>query len=52
MTLSYIFIVLGAGLLFGIVVLLLLDRLVLSRVSSLSSQVHDIGRQTEPFPGG
>ena len=48
MTLSYIFIVLGAGLLFGIVVLLLLDRLVLSRVSSLSSQVHDIGRQTEP----
>jgi PAS domain S-box-containing protein len=45
-TIQYVFIVLGAGLLFGIVVLLLLDRLVLSRVSSLSRQVYDIGRET------
>jgi PAS domain S-box-containing protein len=45
-TLQFILIVLGAGLLFGVVVLLLLDRLVLSRVSSMSQQVHDIGKQT------
>jgi PAS domain S-box-containing protein len=45
-TLQFIFIVLGAGLLFGVVVLLILDRLVLSRVSSMSQQVHDIGKQT------
>ena len=45
-TIQYILIVLGAGLLFGVVILLILDRLVLSRVSSLSQQVHDIGKQT------
>ncbi len=45
-TLQYIFIVLGAGLLFGIVILLILDRLVLSRISSLSLQVHNIGAYT------
>jgi len=45
-TIQYVLIVLGAGLLFGVVTLLILDRLVLSRVSSLSRQVHDIGRQT------
>jgi PAS domain S-box-containing protein len=45
-TFQYILIVLGSGLLFGVVVLLILDRLVLSRVSSLSLQVHDIGIST------
>ena len=45
-TYQYILIVLGAGLLFGVVVLLILDRLVLSRVSSLSQQVHNIGIYT------
>jgi PAS domain S-box-containing protein len=45
-TIQYILIVLGAGLLFGVVILLILDRLVLSRVSSLSQQVHDIGKET------
>ncbi|HVP96284.1 PAS domain S-box protein [Methanoregula sp.] len=45
-TLQYVLIVLGAGLLFGIVMLLLLNRLVLSRVHALSRQVHDIDRET------
>jgi PAS domain S-box-containing protein len=49
-TYQYILIVLGAGLLFGIVILLILDRLVLSRISSLSLQVHDIGNHTELSP--
>ncbi len=47
MTFYYILIVLGSGLLFGIIVLLLLDRLVLSRVSSLSLQVYTIGRDED-----
>jgi PAS domain S-box-containing protein len=42
-TFQYVLIVLGAGLLFGVVILLILDKLVLSRVSALSRQVHDIG---------
>jgi PAS domain S-box-containing protein len=45
-TYQYILIVLAAGLLFGVVILLILDRLVLSRVSSLSLQVHNIGIYT------
>ena len=49
-TLQYVFIVLGAGLLFGIVILLILDRLVLSRVNELSRQVNALDRQT--VPGG
>ena len=45
-TYQYILIVLAAGLLFGVVILLILDRMVLSRVSSLSLQVHNIGIYT------
>jgi len=48
-TYQYILIVLGAGLLFGVVVLLILDRLVLSRVSSLSLQVHNLGADTGAY---
>jgi PAS domain S-box-containing protein len=45
-TYQYILIVLAAGLLFGVVILLILDRLVLSRLNSLSLQVHNIGIYT------
>lgn len=43
-TTQYVLIVLAAGLLLGVVTLLILDRLVLSPVTSLSRQVHEIGR--------
>jgi PAS domain S-box-containing protein len=45
-TFQYVLIVLGAGLLYGVVILLILDRLVLSRISSLSRQVHTTGIYT------
>jgi PAS domain S-box-containing protein len=47
-TTQYILIVLAAGLLLGVATLLILDRLVLSRISSLSSQVQEIGKKTVP----
>lgn len=47
-TLQFVLIVLGAGLVFGIAILLIIERLVLSRVSSLSRQVQEIGRQIIP----
>lgn len=43
-TTQYVLIVLAAGLLLGVVTLFILDRLVLSPVTSLSRQVHEIGR--------
>lgn len=43
-TIQYVLIVLAAGLLLGVVTLFILDRLVLSPVTSLSRQVHEIGR--------
>ena len=43
-TTQYIYIVLAAGLLFGITTLLILDRLVLSRITSLGNQVRDISK--------
>ncbi len=46
-TLQYIFIVLAAGLLFGVTVLFILDRLVLSRIIDLSRQVSEIGQSTD-----
>ena len=42
-TLRFILVILLAGLVFGLVVMLLLDRMVLSRMGALSHQVHDIG---------
>ncbi|MGD0080194.1 MAG: PAS domain S-box protein [Methanoregula sp.] len=48
LTYQYVLIVLGAGLLFGVTILLILDRLVLSRVSALSYQLYDIDRQIVP----
>nr|WP_321349397.1 PAS domain S-box protein [uncultured Methanoregula sp.] len=47
-TTQYILIVLAAGLLLGVTALLTLDRLVLSRLTSLGTQVQEIGRQTVP----
>ncbi|MGA8777191.1 PAS domain S-box protein [Methanoregula sp.] len=43
-TFQYVLIVLGSGLLFGLVILFMVDRFVLSRISHLSRQVHDIDR--------
>lgn len=45
-TTQYVLIVLAAGLLLGVVTMFILDRLVLSPVTSLSRQVHEIGRPT------
>jgi len=45
-TTQYILIVLGAGLLLGVTSLLLLDRLVLSRITSLGTQVQGISTTT------
>ena len=46
-TLRFIGIILIAGLVFGMVVMILLDRLVLSRLGNLILQVHRIGDQTK-----
>jgi|WetSurMetagenome_2_1015567.scaffolds.fasta_scaffold00450_17 PAS domain S-box-containing protein len=45
-TLRFILIILFAGLLFGVFVMVLLDRLVLSRLGKLVAQVHSIGNTT------
>lgn len=45
-TTQYILIVLGAGLILGVTSLLILDRLVLSRITSLGSQVQGISTQS------
>jgi PAS domain S-box-containing protein len=45
-TYTFILIILGTGLLFGIIVILILDRLVLSRMSDLNIQVYRIGRDS------
>jgi PAS domain S-box-containing protein len=45
-TLRFILVILLAGLVFGLVVMILLDRMVLSRMGALSLQVHDIGNNT------
>jgi PAS domain S-box-containing protein len=47
-TIQYIIIVFAAGLLFGLVFLLILNRMVLSRITSLIHQVRTISRQTAP----
>lgn len=47
-TLKFIWLFLIGGLVFGLVVMLLLDRLILARLGTLIAQVHDIGRQTVP----
>ncbi len=44
LTTQYVLIVLAAGLLLGIVTLFILDRLVLSPITTLSRQVHEIGQ--------
>ncbi|HEX3002434.1 MAG TPA: PAS domain S-box protein, partial [Methanoregula sp.] len=48
-TTQYILIVLGAGLILGITSLLILDRLVLSRITSLGTQVQGISTQSLPL---
>jgi PAS domain S-box-containing protein len=48
-TTQYILIVLAAGLLLGITTILILDRLVLSRITSLSAQVQDISTLSRPI---
>jgi PAS domain S-box-containing protein len=45
-TLRFILVILIAGLTFGIIVMILLDRLVLSRMGALVAQVHTIGDNT------
>ena len=45
-TLRFIGIILITGLVFGLVVMFLLDRLVLARLGTLFMQVHDIGSKT------
>ncbi|AGB03145.1 PAS domain S-box protein [Methanoregula formicica] len=47
-TIQYVLIVLAAGLMLGITYLLLLDRLVLSRITSLSTQVQGISTKSLP----
>ncbi|PKG33446.1 PAS domain S-box protein [Methanoregula sp.] len=47
-TTQYILIVLGAGLILGVTSLLILDRLVLSRITSLGSQVQGISTKSLP----
>ena len=49
-TLQYVLIVLATGLLLGVCVLFILDRLVLSRIMDLSRQVSRIGRTTDVSP--
>ncbi len=46
-TLQFIFIIICAGIIFGIICLFLLNRLILSRLSSLGNQVHGIGRESD-----
>lgn len=46
-TLHFILIVLAAGLFLGVAALFMLDRLVLSRIMDLSSQVSGIGKTTD-----
>jgi PAS domain S-box-containing protein len=46
-TLQYIMVVLAAGLFLGVVMLFVLDRLVLSRITDLMGQVSSIGRTTD-----
>jgi len=48
LTTQYILIVLAAGLLLGIVTLFILDRHVLSPITQLSQQVHEIGEPSTP----
>ncbi|HUH79635.1 MAG TPA: PAS domain S-box protein [Methanoregula sp.] len=45
--LQFIIIILASGLIFGLVMLVFLDRNVLSRLGSLSHQVYTIGRDTD-----
>ncbi len=45
-TLRFILVILLAGLVFGLIVMILLDRLVLSRMDALMLQVHTIGNNT------
>jgi PAS domain S-box-containing protein len=44
---QFVIIILGAGLLLGIVVIILLDRLVLARIGSLALQVSSIGQDRD-----
>jgi PAS domain S-box-containing protein len=46
-TLYFIGLIIAAGLIFGLVILLLLERTILSRVSSLSSRVNFIGKKRD-----
>ena len=45
-TLQFLAIILAAGLFLGVVILIFIDRFVLSRISALSLQVHEIGRDS------
>ncbi|OPY38246.1 MAG: sensory histidine kinase AtoS [Methanoregula sp. PtaU1.Bin051] len=46
-TFQFILIILGAGLIFGLVILYFMDRYVLSRIGALGSQVRAIGRNSD-----